>query len=225
MGSAPPPIRVDLRHTAVRPPSAASVAPVMKLASSAARKTIAEPLYSAAQDCVSDSRAASEGPRLRCGPKLAGMSTDSPSSRLARLREPSLPVRLAIGWLTNAILLWVVVALLHHASTKNIGDLLVAAIVYGVLNTFLKPVLRFITLPLAILSFGIVWFFVSMLMLLLTKDLVHGFSIHGFWTYVAAALIIWVVNMALDLTPGPWQLTGKRRRRQVKHERLRRRFG
>ncbi len=146
-------------------------------------------------------------------------------SRLDRFRKPSLPVRLAIAWLTNAILLWVVVALLHQASARNIGALLLAAVVYGVLNTVLKPILRFVTLPLAILSFGIVWFFVSMLMLLLTKDIVHGFHIHGFWTYVAAALIIWVVNMALDLTPGPWQLTGKRRKRKLRTERTRRRFG
>ena len=96
---------------------------------------------------------------------------------------------------------------------------------YGGVNPIQKPFLRFVTLPLAILSFGVVWFFVSMLMLLLTKDIVHGFHIHGFWTYVAAALIIWVVNMALDLIPGPWQLTGKRRRRQVRDARRRSLFG
>ena len=143
--------------------------------------------------------------------------------RFRRFTQPSLPVRLGIGWLTNAILLWAVVAALHDASAKNVGSLLLAAVVYGLLNTFLKPVLRFVTLPLAILSFGVVWFFVSMLMLVLTKDIVHGFHIHGFWTYVAAALIIWVVNMALDLTPGPWQLTGKRRRRKVRDANARRR--
>jgi putative membrane protein len=150
---------------------------------------------------------------------------DEKGRRIDRFTNPSLPVRLGIAWLTNAILLWAVVAALRDASTRNIGSLLLAAVVYGVLNTFLKPFLRLVTLPLAILSFGVVWFFVSMLMLLLTKDIVHGFHIHGFWTYVAAALIIWVVNMALDLTPGPWQLTGKRRKRKVREARTRRRFG
>jgi putative membrane protein len=149
---------------------------------------------------------------------------DEKGRRVDRFTQPSLPVRLAIAWLTNAILLWAVVAALHDASTRNVGSLLLAAVVYGVLNTVLKPFLRFVTLPLAILSFGVVWFFVSMLMLLLTKDIVSGFHIHGFWTYVAAALIIWVVNMALDLTPGPWQLTGKRRKRKVRAENARRRF-
>jgi putative membrane protein len=153
------------------------------------------------------------------------MATDTPNSPRLSLRQPSLPVRLVIGWLTNAILLWAVVALLHNASTRNVGTLLLAAVVYGVLNTVLKPILRVVTLPLAILSLGVVWFFVSLLMLLLTKDLVSGFHIHGFWTYVGAGLIIWAVNLALDLAPGPWQLTGKRRRRQARKASLKRRFG
>ncbi len=121
-------------------------------------------------------------------------------------------MRLAISWLTNAIVLGIVAALLHGVHTKNVGSLLAAAAVFGVLNTVLKPFLRLVTLPLAILTLGIAWFFVSLLMLVITKDIVSGFHIHGFWTFVAATLIIWVVNMLLDITPGPWQLTGKRRR-------------
>ena len=83
---------------------------------------------------------------------------------------------------------------------------------FGVLNTLLKPLLRLITLPLALLTFGIAWFFVSLLMLVLTDDIVSGFTIHGFWTYVEATLIVWLVNLLLDFTPGPWQITGSRRR-------------
>jgi putative membrane protein len=133
-------------------------------------------------------------------------------------RETPLVIRLAISWLTNALVLAVVTALLSGVSASNAGSLLVAAIVFGVLNTLLKPLLRLITLPLAILSFGIAWFFVSMLMLLLTSTLVSGFSISGFWTLVEATLIVWVVNLALDLTPGPWQITGKRRRRRLRRD-------
>jgi Mycobacterial 4 TMS phage holin, superfamily IV len=63
-------------------------------------------------------------------------------------------------------------------------------------------------------SFGIAWFFVSLLMLVVTKAIVGGFHIHGFWTLVEATLIVWVVNLVLDFVPGPWQVTGKRRRRR-----------
>jgi putative membrane protein len=129
---------------------------------------------------------------------------------------PPLVVRLAISWLTNALVLGIVVAVLSGVTVRNAGALLEAAAVFGVLNTVLKPLLRFVTLPLAILTLGIAWFFVSMLMLVITKGIVSGFHIHGFSTLVAATLIVWVVNVVLDMTPGPWQVTGKRRRRALR---------
>jgi len=126
--------------------------------------------------------------------------------------SPPLLLRLGISWLTNALVLAVVAALLDGVHATDTGALLAAAAVFGVLNTLLKPLLRVITLPLAILTFGVAWFFVSLLMLVITKEIVGGFQIHGFWTLVAATLIVWIVNLLLDLTPGPWQLTGRRRR-------------
>ena len=123
-------------------------------------------------------------------------------------------MRLAASWLTNALVLGVVAAVLHGVRVHNAGSLIAAAAVFGVLNTLLKPLLRVVTLPLAILSLGIAWFFVSLLMLLLTGALVSGFHIHGFWTLIGATVIVWLVNLVLDHTPGPWQITGKRRRRR-----------
>lgn len=127
--------------------------------------------------------------------------------------RPPLPVRLAVSWLTNAVVLAIVALLLADVHFRDSGSLLLAAAVFGVLNTLLKPLLRFVTLPLALLTLGIAWFFVSMLMLALTDDIVGGFHIAGFLTLVAATLIVWAVNMLLDQLPGPWQLTGRRRRR------------
>jgi putative membrane protein len=135
-------------------------------------------------------------------------------------RSPGLVVRLAISWLTNALVLGVVVALLSGVTVRNAGSLFEAAAVFGVLNTLLKPLLRFVTLPLAVLTFGIAWFFVSLLMLVLTEAIVSGFHVHGFWTLVEATLIVWVVNLVLDFTPGPWQITGKRRRMNRQRRRL-----
>ena len=128
-------------------------------------------------------------------------------------RETPFLVRLGISWLTNALILGIVTALLTNVRVSNFGTLLFAAAVFGVLNTVLKPLLRFITLPLALLTFGIAWFFVSLLMLVITNEIVSGFTIHGFWTYVWATVFIWIVNLILDLTPGPWQITGSRRQR------------
>lgn len=142
--------------------------------------------------------------------------------RIRSNRQRSLPLiaRLGISWLTNAVVLAVVVAVLKHATDSGVGSLLLAAVVFGVLNTILKPLLRFATLPLAMLTLGVAWFFVSLLMLVLTQGMVSGFHIHGFWTFVEATVIVWGVNLALDLLPGPWQLTGKRRRRLEPAQRL-----
>ena len=124
---------------------------------------------------------------------------------------PALPVRLGVSWLTNAVVLAVVAGVLTGVHVSTFGALLLAAAVFGVLNTILKPALRLFTLPLALVTFGVAWFFVSLLMIVLTKSIVHGFAVHGFWTEVKATLIVWLVNLVLDFTPGPWQITGKRR--------------
>src|SRR5579875_597815 len=130
------------------------------------------------------------------------------------MRSPSLPLRLAISWLTNALVLAIVAGLLTRVTVSGAGSLVAAAAVFGILNTVLKPVVRLVTLPLALITLGLAWIFVSMLMLALTGDLVSGFHIHGFGTLILATVIVWLVNMALDLLPGPWQLTGRRRRRR-----------
>jgi putative membrane protein len=127
--------------------------------------------------------------------------------------QPSFPVRLGISWLTNALVLAIVAGVLSGVHVRNAGSLLAAAAVFGILNTILKPVLRLVTLPAALLTLGFAWLLVSMLMLALTRDIVSGFQVHGFGTFMEAAIIVWLVNVALDFTPGPWQLTGKRRRR------------
>ena len=126
----------------------------------------------------------------------------------------SFPVRLLIHWLTNAIVLGVIAAVLSNVHVDNAGALLEAAAVFGALNLALKPFLAFVTFPLAVLTFGIARFFVSLLMLVITKSIVHGFHIHGFWTFVKATVLVWIVNLILDHVPGPWRLVSKKNRRR-----------
>jgi len=135
-------------------------------------------------------------------------------TRVQSRKQAPLTTRILVSWLVNAVMLAVVVAVVPRAHDNGLGSLLLAAAVFGVLNTFLKPALRFVTAPLALLTFGVTWFFVSLLMLVLTQHIVGGFHIGGFWNFALATAIVWAVNLILDLTPGPWQLTGSRRRRQ-----------
>jgi putative membrane protein len=116
----------------------------------------------------------------------------------------TLTQRLLVSWLANAVMLAVADALLTNVTVASAGDLILAAALFGILNTFLKPIARLLTLPLAIITLGIAWFFVSMLMLYLTQAIVSGFSIHGFWTLVWATIIVWVVDLVLDIAMVSW---------------------
>jgi len=109
-----------------------------------------------------------------------------------------------LSWLADAITLLVVIAVLPKVTIGGVGDLILAAAIFGLLNTFLKPLLRFVTLPLAVVTLRLIWFGVAMLMLALTAAIVDSFDIHGFWALVEATLIVWVVNLVLDVVPGPW---------------------
>lgn len=115
--------------------------------------------------------------------------------------------QLALSWIANAIVLAVVAIVLADVQVDTAWDLLVAAALFGILNTVVKPVIKLLTLPFAILTLGIVWFFVAGLMLLITDWLVDGFELEGFGTLVLATILVWVVNLVLDYLPGPWRGT------------------
>ncbi|MGZ4314831.1 MAG: phage holin family protein [Gaiellaceae bacterium] len=115
--------------------------------------------------------------------------------------------QLTLSFLANAVVLGIVTAILSGVTVDTAGDLIRAALLFGVLNTILKPVLKLLTLPLAFITLGLIWFGVSMLMLWLTARLISGFAIHGFGTLLWATIIVWAVNVVLDFVPGPWRGT------------------
>lgn len=106
---------------------------------------------------------------------------------------------LLVSWLANVLVLgfttWVLSGVTNDG---NAWTLIWVAAVFGVLNTILKPILKFITFPLAIFTLGIAWFFVSMLMLWLTDLMSSAWNIEGFWTFVWATIIVWIANVVVD---------------------------
>ena len=111
---------------------------------------------------------------------------------------------LVASWAGKAIVLglvgWILSAVTFHGSTSTV---IWSALVFGILNTVLKPVLKLLTLPLALVTFGLAWFFVSMLMLWLTALIVPKFDIDGFWNYVWATVIVWLANLLVDAVLRP----------------------
>lgn len=104
-----------------------------------------------------------------------------------------------VSWAANAVVLGITGAVLESVSMgDSVWTLLAASAVFGLLNSILKPILKVVTFPLAIVTLGVAWFFVSMAMLWLTDVLVPKFDIDGFWNYVVATVIVWIVNVLVD---------------------------
>jgi putative membrane protein len=114
-------------------------------------------------------------------------------------------MRLVVRWAANAVALYVAAWLLPGVTY---GDqwwtLLVAAAVFTLVNMWLRPVVRLLSLPLIILTLGLFLFVVNVLMLYVTDWLVRDFDIRSFGAGVLAAIIVSVVNWVLHaLVPGP----------------------
>jgi putative membrane protein len=72
-----------------------------------------------------------------------------------------------------------------------------AAAVFTFVNWIVKPIVAILAIPLIILTLGVAYFFVNVLMLLLTGWVVPDFEVGGFWTLVGATIIIWLVNLVI----------------------------
>jgi len=106
-------------------------------------------------------------------------------------------VRLLVSWGVNVLALMVADWAFSGFTIERWGPLLFAGAVFGLANVFLKPLLTFIAIPLIILTFGIAYFFVNVAILAFTEWVVPNFSIDGFWTYVGATIVMWLVNVLL----------------------------
>ena len=78
-----------------------------------------------------------------------------------------------------------------------------AGAILGLANAFLRPIVKILTLPLIIVTLGVAYFFVSVLMLLVTEWISPDLTIDGFWTYVGATIVVGLVNWIASavLTP------------------------
>lgn len=111
-------------------------------------------------------------------------------------------LRVLLNWLLSAILLLVVARVVPGFQVETFGAALIAAVVIGLINATLGLVLKVITFPLTILSFGIFLLVINALMLLLASRLVGGFVIQGFAPAFWAALLLAILHMLVKwITP------------------------
>jgi putative membrane protein len=111
----------------------------------------------------------------------------------------SLPLRILVAWAIDAAALAVAAWIFSGISVGgSAGTLILSALVYGILATFVKPVLKLLTFPLMLLTLGVMWFLVAMFILWLTDVIVSGLTIDGFWTLVGGTIVVWLVGAIAD---------------------------
>ena len=106
-------------------------------------------------------------------------------------------VAVLVRWGINTLALIVVDWMFSGISIGRWGPLLLAAAILTVGNLILKPILAILTLPLILVTFGLAYFAINVLILGLAEWIAPDFSIDGFWTYVGATIVISLVNMVV----------------------------
>jgi putative membrane protein len=98
----------------------------------------------------------------------------------------------------NAAALFVVAYVVPGVQVASIGGAIVAAIVLGIANAIVKPLLILITLPIEILTLGLFTFVINAVLFWVVGHLSIGLVVHGFWAALWGSIILWLVSWALS---------------------------
>jgi putative membrane protein len=107
-------------------------------------------------------------------------------------------VRFLIFWGVTTLSLWVADELFDGIAFRTAQAMFIAGLLLGVANTFLKPLLVLLTLPLSVVTLGFFVLVINALMLLLVAWLVPGFVVSGFWSGFYVALFVSVFSFIVN---------------------------
>jgi putative membrane protein len=107
-----------------------------------------------------------------------------------------------VHWLIVAVALWVTASIVPGVVVASYQSLALAALVLGLVNALVKPVLVLLTLPLTILTLGLFYFVVNGIAFALAAALVPGFSVSSFGVAILGALVVSVVSWGIGVLAG-----------------------
>jgi putative membrane protein len=107
-------------------------------------------------------------------------------------------VRLLLVWLINAAALFALPYLMSSISVDSISAALIAALVLGLINTFIRPLLVLLTLPATLLTLGLFIFVINGLLFWFVGSFVSGFHVAGFWPAFFGAILYSIISWALS---------------------------
>lgn len=100
--------------------------------------------------------------------------------------------------IVNGFGVWLAAAIVPGVSVTGLGTAIIVAVVFWLVNQFLRPVLVLLTLPLTILSLGIFLLILNIFLLFFVVRLVPGFEVDGLWAGIGFAIVLWMVNGVLS---------------------------
>ena len=107
-------------------------------------------------------------------------------------------LRLVVVWLINALALMAVAYFMPSITVSSFGAALVAALVLGLINAVVRPVLLLLTLPVTVLTIGHFIFVLNGLLFWMVGSWLEGFGVGGFWAAVFGAILFSIVSWALS---------------------------
>ncbi|HVJ11701.1 MAG TPA: phage holin family protein [Burkholderiales bacterium] len=107
-------------------------------------------------------------------------------------------MRLLLVWLINALALIAVAYLMPGVSVSTFGAALIAALVLGLINAVVRPILVLLTLPVTLLTLGLFIFVLNGLLFWMVGTWLEGFEVAGFWSAVFGAILFSVVSWLLS---------------------------
>jgi putative membrane protein len=107
--------------------------------------------------------------------------------------------RIVLTWVLNAFALFFVMKLVPGIQIDHFSDLLVATLVLGLLNAFLRPLVILLTLPVTVMTLGLFTLVINGVMFYLAAHLVTGFHVTGFGAAFLAALLFSIFSFVLNM--------------------------
>ena len=107
-------------------------------------------------------------------------------------------MRLVIGWLLNALALLALPYLFDSIRVDSFSTALITALVLGLVNTLIRPILIVLTLPINLLTLGLFTFVINGLLFWFVASFVKGFFVAGFWPAVGGAIVYGIISWALS---------------------------
>jgi putative membrane protein len=107
-------------------------------------------------------------------------------------------LRLLLVWLVNAVALIAVAYLMPNISVASFGTALVAALILGLVNAVVRPILVLLTLPATILTLGLFIFVLNGLLFWMVGSFIEGFHVAGFWAGFFGAIVFSLISWLLS---------------------------